>query len=153
MEEVFLPMGTPSKTPFRLTQLSRLPSKQSLSPECQWDHSVTPEDQTHYCFHMRVTFGEGRGDQLPPSHAWNGSLIANILQAACPRDHITEAAVLALGEAILFFGRHLHKEGLLCCDAQDIKHGLMGSVTWAGRTGQVEATVNTMQEGPGPLQS
>ena len=33
MKEVFSQMGTPSKMPFRFTQLSRLPSEWSLSSE------------------------------------------------------------------------------------------------------------------------
>ena len=108
---------------------------------------MTPKDQMHYCIQVGVTLGEGRGDQLPPLQAWNGLLITNILQETCPRDCITESVVLALGEAILFFGRHSCNEGLLYCDAQDIEHGLMGSITWTGRTAQVEATVKTIQEG------
>ena len=147
MEEVVLQTGAPFKTPFRFTPLSSLPSEWSLSPEHWWDHLMTPEDQMCYCIHVRVTLGEGRVDQPPPSHTWNGLLITNILQETCPRDHNTEAVVLALGEAILFFGRHLHNKGLLYCDAQGIEHSLMDSVTWAGRTAQVELTVNTIQEG------
>ena len=108
---------------------------------------MTPEDQMHYCIHMKVTLGEGRGIQPPPSHALNVLLIADILQEACPRDHITEAVVLAPGEAILFFGRCLCNGGLLYCDAQDIDHGLRCSVMWTGRTAQVEVTANTIQEG------
>ena len=42
MEEVFLPMGAPSKMPFRFTQWSRSSSEWSLSPEHQWDCSMTP---------------------------------------------------------------------------------------------------------------
>ena len=38
------------------------------------------KDQTHSCVHVRVTVGEGRGDHPPPSHAWTGSLIADIFQ-------------------------------------------------------------------------
>ena len=147
MEEVFSQMGTPFKMPFRFTQLSRSPSEWSLSPECCGDCSITPKDHTHYCVHTRVSLGEGRGDQPSPSHAWNWLLITNILQEVCPRDCITEAVVLVPGEAILFFGRCLHNEGLLHCDAQDIEHGLMGSITGAGRTAWVEATVKTLQEG------
>ena len=101
----------------------------------------------HYCIHVRVALGEGRGDQPPPSHVWNGLLIANILQEACPRDCITEAVVLALGVAILFFGRCSCNEGLLYRNAQDVKLSLRGPVTWAGRTSQVEATLHTIQEG------
>ena len=86
MEEVLLQMGMPPKMPFRFMQLSRLPSIHSLSLDHQWASSVTPDDQMHYCIHIRVTLGEGRGNQPPPSHMWNGLLIAYILQEACPRD-------------------------------------------------------------------
>ena len=58
-----------------------------------------------------------------------------------------EAVVLALGEAVLLFGRHLLKEGLLCHNEQDTELSLRGLVYWAGRTAQVEATINTIQEG------
>ena len=71
----------------------------------------------------------------------------NILQEACPGDCITKAVVLALGKAILFFGRYSHSEVLLYRNAQDIELSLKGPINWAGRTAQVEVTVNTMQEG------
>ena len=101
----------------------------------------------HYWGHVRVTLGEGRGDQPPPSHAWGRSLIDDILQEACPRDQITKAVVLVLGEAILFFRRCLLKEGLLYHNTQDVELSLRGPVNWARRTAQVEVTINTMQEG------
>ena len=108
---------------------------------------MIPKDQMCYCIHMRVTLEEGRGDQPPPSHAWNGLLIPEILQEACPRDCITETVVLALQEAILFFERCSCNEGLLYCDAQDIEHGLTGCITWARRTTLVDVMVNTIKEG------
>ena len=55
--------------------------------------------------------------------------------------------VLALEEAILFFGRYLCKEGLLYRNTKDIELSLRGPVNWAWRTVQVEATVHTVQEG------
>ena len=67
-----------------------------------------------------MTLEEGKGDQPPPSHMWSGLLIADILQEGCPGDQITEAVVLAPGEAILFFGRCSLKEGLLSSNAEDI---------------------------------
>ena len=38
-------------------------------------------------------------------------------------------------------------KGLLYHNAQDIELGLRGPVNWAGRTVQVEATINTAQKG------
>ena len=98
----------------------------------QQTHSVTPNNQMDYCVHTIVTLGEGRGDQPPSSHAWNGSLIANILQETCARDHITKAVVLALEEAILFFRGHSCNEGFLYRNVQDVKLALRDPVTWAG---------------------
>ena len=70
-----------------------------------------------------------------------------MLQEACPGDQITKAVVLAPREAILFFGRHSCREGLLCRKAKDVELTLRGPVNWAGRTVQVEVTTNTVQEG------
>ena len=74
-----------------------------------------------YCVQGKVTLGDGRGDQPPPSHVWSGSWIADILQEACPKDCITEAVVLSTSEAILFFGRHSQNEGLPYQRAKDIE--------------------------------
>ena len=102
-EEVASQMGTSPKTSFRFTQSSGSHSTCSLSLEHQWASSTTPNNQMHYCIHIKVTLGEGRGDQSPPSHAWSGSLITDILQEACLGDEIPKAVVLVLGEVILFF--------------------------------------------------
>ena len=146
MEEVASQMGASSKMPFRYTQLSRLPSVHSLSLECQLVHSTNSNDQLYYCIHITVTLEEGKGDQLPPSHMWSGSLITNILQEACPGDQITKAVVLAPGEAVLFFRRYLLKEGLLYNNAWHVEFGLHSPVSWAGRTVQVETAITTMPE-------
>ena len=78
---------------------------------------------------------------------WNGSLITNIFQDACPGDQITEAIVLAPGEAVLFFGRCSLQLGLLCNNVWDVEVSFCGPVNWGGRTVQVDTTINTMQEG------
>ena len=70
-----------------------------------------------------------------------------MLQEACPWDQITKAVVLAPGEAILFFGRCSQREGLPYRSAKDVEFSLRGPVNWAGRTAQMEATANTVQEG------
>ena len=101
LEERLSQMGAPSRMPFWFMQSSQLPSKWSLTPEHQQDHSM-PKDQMHYCIHIRVTLGEGR-NQPPPSHAWSGSLIADMFQEGL-EEQITKAVVLGPGEAILFFG-------------------------------------------------
>ena len=70
--------------------------------ECQADPSCS-EDWMCYCIHVRVTLGEGRGDQPPPPHVWTGLIIADIFQEGL-EERITEAMVLAPNEVILFFG-------------------------------------------------
>ena len=146
LEEVSMQTGASPKVPFRFTQSSRLPSLCLLSAEGRWACSVTPDSQTHYCIHMRVTLGEEGGDQPPPFHAWSGLLITDMFQEGL-KEQITEAVILAPGKAILFFGRWLCREGLPFGSARDIRFSLTGPVNWAGRMAWVEATVNTVQEG------
>ena len=71
LKDVLSQMGTSSKTPFCFTQDSRSPSEWSLSPE-QQQSNPAHEDWMCYCIQIRVTLGEGGGDQPPPSHAWTG---------------------------------------------------------------------------------
>ena len=134
IEEVLSQMVTSPKMPFRFTQSSRSPSVCSLSLECQWACLTNPNSWMHSCIHVRVTLGEGMGNQPLPSYTWSGLLIANILQETCPEDQITKVVVLVLGEAVLFFGRHSCKEGLLYRNAKDVDLGLRGPVSWARRT-------------------
>ena len=98
------------KASFRFTQLSRLPYVGSLSSKGRWACSTTPDNWTHYCVHVRVTLGEGRGDQPALSHVWSGLQITDMLQESCPGDWITETVVLTPGKQF-FFGRCLHREG------------------------------------------
>ena len=60
---------------------------------------------------------------------------------------ITEAAVLAPGEAILFFRWQLLKEGLSLGDARDVGFCLASPVNWARREAEVEMMVRTVREG------
>ena len=69
LEEGMSWIGASPKMPFRFTQSSWLHSEWSLMPEHQQDHPV-PEEQMHYCIHVRVAWGEG-GNQLPiPCMEW-----------------------------------------------------------------------------------
>ena len=88
----------------------------------------------------------GWRNTCPLSHTWSRSLIADMFQDGL-KEWITEAVVLAEGEAILFFERWSHKEGLSYTSAGHVWFSLTGPVTWAGRTVQVEATANMVQEG------
>ena len=105
-----------------------------------------PKDQRHYCIQLRVMLADGGGDQPPLTHAWEGSLITDILQKALPEDLITKAMVLSPGEPILFFGRCSKNEGLPYCRARGIEFGLGDPFNWAGRSVLIEALRKTMQE-------
>ena len=100
----------------------------------------------HYCLHVRVILGEGGGVQPPPFHAWTGFLIADMFQDGL-EEWITEAVVLAPGEAILFSWWWSLKEGLPPGNARNVGFRLASSVTWARREHQVETMVSTVQEG------
>ena len=135
LEEGLSWMDTSPKMLFMFMQSSQLPSKQSLTPEHQQDHPVS-EDQTCYCIHMRVTLGEGGGNQPPSSHAWSSSLIADTLQEGL-KEQITKVVVLASREAILLFGWQSYKKELPLGSTRDIGIRLTGLTSWAGRAAQV----------------
>ena len=63
MEEVASQTCTSPKMPFRFTQSNWLPSTHSLSLEHWQANSTTPDNRTRYCVHIRVTLGEGMGEQ------------------------------------------------------------------------------------------
>ena len=93
LDEGLSQMGAPSKTPFRCPQSSQLLWEWSLMPECWQDHP-THKDQMCYCIHIRVTLGEGGGDEPPLSHTGSGSLIVDMFQEGL-QEQITKAVVLA----------------------------------------------------------
>ena len=138
-------MDISSQMPFQFTQCGGLLSEWSLSSEHRVDPSAN-KDQTRYCVHVRVTLGEGRGDQPHPLHAWTGLLIADIFQEGL-EERITEAIVLAHCEAMLFFERSSLKQGLPYGIARDVAFNMAGPVIWARREAKVKMTVNTVQEG------
>ena len=65
----------------------------------------------------------------------------------CFEEWITEAVVLAPGEAIWFFRWQLLKEGLPLGDTRDFGFHSGSPVNWARREAQVETMVSTVQEG------
>ena len=88
--------------------------------------------------------GDEGSNQPPPSHAWGGCLITNILQEAWPEDWRTEAIVFPPGEAILFFSRCSKNEGLPYCRARNVDFGLGGPFNWSGKSVQIEASRKTV---------
>ena len=133
----FAPPCSP-QMPFRFGITSQSPPERLVSSEHPWDH---------YCICVRAMLGDGGGDQPPPSHAWRGCLITDILQEAWLEDQVTEAMALSPGEAILFFSRCSRNEGLPYCRARNVEFGLGGPFNWAGRPTQIEYLRKTMQEG------
>ena len=91
--------------------------------------------------------GDGGDNQPPPSHAWGGCLITDILQEPWPEDCITKAVVLSPGEAIPNFSRHSRNERLPYCRARNIEFGLGAPFNWARKPTQTEALRKNMQEG------
>ena len=73
-------------------------------------------------------------------------LIADMFQVGL-EEQITKAVVLVPGKAILFLGQQSLKEGLPLGNARDVRFSLMDPINWAGRTAQVEVTINAVQEG------
>ena len=95
LEEALLQMGASSKMSFHFAQCGRSPSEWSSLPEHQ-QSKPAQEDQTHYCIWVRVTLGEGGGDQPQHPHTWTSLLIADMFQDGL-EELITEAVASALG--------------------------------------------------------
>ena len=146
-EDVSSHPGTSPRKPFRFRATGRSLSEKLVSSEPQQDCSPTPKDQRHYCGKIRVMLGDRGGDQPPLPHAWEGGLIADILQEAWPGDHITKAMVLSPAEVSLFFSRHSKNKGLPYHKARGIEFGLGGLFNWARRVVQIEASRKAVQEG------
>ena len=79
LEEALSQMGTSSQMPFWFMQCDGFHSEQPLLLE-HWADPSANKDWMCYCIHVRVTLGEGRGDEPPPPHVWTGSLNADIYQ-------------------------------------------------------------------------
>ena len=104
------------------------------------------KDWMHYCVHVRVTLGEGRGDQLSPPHPWTSSLFADIFQECLKEKKYQSHGLCPLMKAILFFGRQSLKEGLPHGKARNVAFSMAGPVIWARRWAQVKMTVNMVQK-------
>ena len=101
LEEALSQMGTSSKMPFCFRQHGRLPLEWSLLPE-HWQTDPECEDGMCYCIQVRVTLGEGGGDQPPHPNAWTSLLIADMFQDGL-EEWITKAVVLAPKAGDLIF--------------------------------------------------
>ena len=79
------------------------------------------------------------------SHAWMVPLVEDMLHDA--RTGLTEAVVMGLGRAILFYGRHSLGESLTLTEARDAAFLLTGVGTWFGKPAYLATDPMTIQEG------
>ena len=145
LEEGLSQMGTPSKMPFRFTQSSQLSSKQPLSPEHWQDH---PHTKIGHATASTPEWLWGKGRWPAPNFPYmEWFILCWCLFQDGLVEQIMEAVVLALVEAILFFGWWSLKEGIPLGSTRDVGFSLTGPVNWVSRITQVEVTVNTIQAG------
>ena len=147
MEEVLSHLDASPRASFRFGRTSQSPSERSVSSKHWHYHSLTPKDRRCYCIWVRVTLGDREGDYPPPSRAWGGCLITDILQEAWLEDQITKTMVLSPGESILFFSRCFRNEALPYHRARNVEFGLGGPLNWARRPAQIDTLRETVQEG------
>ena len=136
-------MGT-SKTPFHFVWCGRSPSEWSLLLEHQQDNPAQ-EDWTCYCTWVRVTLGEGGGDQPPPP-CMDQFLNCQHVSGQPWRMNYRGCGI-GPWEGNLFFGRQFFKEGFPLGYVMDVGFWLGGPVNMAGREAQVETTMSIVQEG------
>ena len=95
-----------------------------------------------YCLEMLT---EELGAIPQPSHSWTAPLVEDMLFKA--RTGITEAVVIGLGRAVLFYGRHSMGEGLRAEEARDTAFLLTGAGTWVGKLAYLTTDPMTIHAG------
>ena len=63
------------------------------------------------------------------------------------RPGLTEAIVMGLGRAVLFYGRQSMGEGLSLGEARDATFTLIGAGTWVGKPAYLATDSLTIKEG------
>ena len=92
-----------------------------------------------------MTLTDELGNVPPLYHSWMAPLVEDMLQEA--RAGLTEAVVTSPGRAILFYRRHLMREGLRADEARDATFLLTGAGMWVGKSAYLTTNLMTMQEG------
>ena len=92
-----------------------------------------------------MTLTEELGAVPPPSHSWMAPLAEDMLQEA--RTGLTEAVVIGPGRAVLFYRRHLMREGLKADKTRDATFLLTGAGTLVAKAVYLTANPMTIQEG------
>ena len=99
----------------------------------------------HHLPRIHVTLTEETGAAPPPPHAWTVPLVQDML--CYGRTGLTEAIVMGMGRAVLFYGRQSMGEGLSLGEARDAAFTLIGTGTWVGKPAYLAADPLTIQEG------
>ena len=92
-----------------------------------------------------MTLTEELGAVPLPPHSWTAFLMEDMLHDA--RTRLTEAVVIGLGRAVLFYRRCSTGEGLTVDKARDAPFLLTGAGTWVGKSAYLNTNPMTIQEG------
>ena len=92
-----------------------------------------------------MTLTEELGAIPQPSHSWTAPLVEDMLHEA--RTGLTKAVVTGPGRAVLFYGRHSMREGLMADETRDAAFLLTGAGMWVGKSAYLAANPMTIQEG------
>ena len=130
--------------PFHFTQYGRSPLEWSLLPEHQQTDPAC-EDWTCYCIQLRVTIGEGRGDQTPPPLAWICLLIANMFQDRPWRMNYRSNGLGPQGGDLILWST-ITQRGASLGDARDAGFCLGDHINLAGREALVKTMMSSVQE-------
>ena len=87
--------------------------------------------KTQYCLGIQVFSTKDGGATPPPPHAWWVPVVKDMLWDG--KSGLTEAVVMGIGWAILFYGRWSLGEGLSLGEVQDTMITLSGALSWVGK--------------------
>ena len=136
----------PSQSAKDLRESGALGSSPSHSPS--WSPARRPPSNcpnTRHCLEIHVTLTKELGAVSPLSHAWMVPLVEDMLYNT--RTGLTEAVVMGLGRAILFYGSCSLGEGLTLDKARGATFLLTGVGTWVGKPAYLATDPMTIQEG------
>ena len=101
--------------------------------------------KTWYCLEIQVILTKDGGATPPLPHAWQAAVVEDMLQDG--KSGLTEAVVMGLCWAILFYGRQSLGEGLSLSDMWDTMFTLSGAISWVGKQAQLSANTLSLLEG------
>ena len=126
--------------------MGALGSDPSCSPSWSLDRNPPPSHpNTRHCLGIDVTLTEETGATPPPPHAWMVPLVEDML--CYGRTGLTEAVVMGLGRAVLFYRRQSMGEVLSLGKARDTAFALTGTGAWVGKPAYLATDPLTIQKG------